>query len=126
MAYCTCTLKLCNKHYCSDFRVHALGIKKRVSSFYRIVKVVHSWLDTVTKLLKKLVDVVLKVASREKGMHFTFQRFHFSDLFSLSFRPFTIPRGSSSQVIIISTIPSFHIHWIRILSCQIHAFKYLS
>jgi len=45
-----------------------LELKK---SFYRIVKVVHSWLHTVPGLLKKLFDVVLKRASREKGYHFS-------------------------------------------------------
>ncbi|KAK7410013.1 hypothetical protein VNO78_00477 [Psophocarpus tetragonolobus] len=52
----------------------------------------------VPGLLKKLLDVVLKRASREKGKHFSLQRFHFSDFFRLSFRPFTVPRGSSTQL----------------------------
>jgi len=66
------------------------------------------------RLLKKLFDVVvLKRASREKGIHFTLQRFHFSDIFFAFPFVLLLSLGVPQTLITIlntaKTLSSFHV-----------------
>jgi len=65
------------------------------------------------RLLKKLFDVVvLKRASREKGIHFTLQRFHFSDIFFAFPFVLLLSLGVLQTLIILNnakTLSSFHV-----------------